>query len=111
MAYIGTMRVAVLLLLAAMAALLITIAVIVTFPAAILHDLRLTGLGLSVFGAFLALLPRVQKGRRDIEAQAQPQQGINPNVVRALVQDTQFAMAGMFFIAIGFLLQFLGSLG
>jgi hypothetical protein len=73
--------------------------------------LRLLGIGSSVLGATISLVPRALRGTEEIQAQADTYYGSNPHVKKALLRDTKIAQWGMALILVGFLLQLFGNLG
>jgi len=86
--------------------------VLVLLPASVWsRDLRLIGIGFSVLGATISLVPRALRGADEIEAQAGTYADKNPHLEKALLRDTKIAQWGMAMILVGFLQQLFGNLG
>jgi hypothetical protein len=82
-----------------------------TPPSAWFRVLRLVGIGFSVLGATISLVPRALRGTEEIQAQSDTYYGSNPHIKKALLRDTKIAQWGMALILVGFLQQLFGNLG
>ncbi len=74
---------------------------------------RLVGIGCSVLGAVLSLIPRALRTDEEIVSQSWSWYGTegNPHVKKSLLRDTKIARWGMILILVGFIQQLFGNLG
>ncbi len=92
---------------------LVIVIVIVTLPVGSWvsgRAFRLVGLGFSVGGAMLSLIPRALRTREEIEAQAGTYWGSNPHLKKDFLRDTTIAKYGMILLAVGFIQQLVGNI-
>lgn len=98
------------LLVSVIVAFYVMLTVILTIPRENWpQDFKIIGIGFTVAGAIVSLLPRILREQKEMEAQAGGTYGPNPEFLKALQRDKRFANAGMFVILVGFLLQVLGN--
>jgi hypothetical protein len=76
-----------------------------------LRDFRIFGLCYNIAGAFLSVIPRALRDKKDIEALAGTYYNENPHFKAFLLRDTRIAQIGMIIFGIGFALQLVGNLG
>jgi hypothetical protein len=93
------------------ATLILLVVIAFLSPGVWFRVLRLLGIGSSVLGATISLIPRALRGPEEIEAQAGTYADKNPHLEKALLRDTKIAQWGMGLILVGFLLQLFGNLG
>jgi len=75
------------------------------------HDFRLFGLLYNAAGAFLSVIPRALRDKKDIEAMSKQYISENPTFKAYFLRDTQLAQIGMIVFGLGFSLQVVGNLG
>ena len=98
--------------------LIVFLGIVVTQPSqGWFHDFRLFGLLYNAVGAFLSVIPRALRDKKDIEALSKTWSkpsghwSENPNFKAFLLRDTQLAQIGMIIFGLGFSLQLVGNLG